>query len=155
MYGTSTAIFCTADGHSVWGGVQWLFYTWAGEEQQSALLKWPLLPSKWRSRTCIQSGCCAERGTLTLDRCLIVRLKQATSTELSIISLLQQSCSHTNCEDDLRVDGLRKKLCDEIFCFCLMRMYCSLLWPFWVASFTKGRVKKACFNLYGCSKNLN
>ena len=32
--------------------------------------------------------------------------------------------------------------------FGLMSMQCSLLWPFWVASFIKGRVKQACFNLY-------
>ena len=26
-------------------------------------------------------------------------------------------CNHTNWKDDLRIDGLRKKLCDEMFCF--------------------------------------
>ena len=59
-------------------------------------------------------------------------------------------CDHTNWKDYLRVDGWRKKLCDEMFGFDLMSMQCSLLWPFWVASFIKGRVKQACFNLYGC-----
>ena len=29
---------------------------------------------------------------------------------------------HTNWKDDLGVDGLRNKLCDEMFCFCLMHM---------------------------------
>ena len=32
--------------------------------------------------------------------------------------------------------------------FGLMSMQCSLLWPFWGASFIKGRVKQACFNMY-------
>ena len=33
-------------------------------------------------------------------------------------------------------------------------MQCSLLWPFWVASFIKGQVKEACFNLYGETRIL-
>ena len=54
---------------------------------------------------------------------------------------------HTNSKGFLRVDGMRKKLRDEMFCFCLMHTKCSLLRPFWVASFIKGQVKQACFNL--------
>ena len=55
---------------------------------------------------------------------------------------------HTNWKDELRVNGLRKKLCDEMFCFCLMHMQCSLLCTFWVASSIKGEVKQTCLNLY-------
>ena len=44
---------------------------------------------------------------------------------------------------------MRKKLCDEMVCFCLMHMQRSLLCPFWVACFIKGQVKQTCFNLYG------
>ena len=40
---------------------------------------------------------------------------------------------------------MRKKLRDEMFCFCLVHMQCSLLRPFWVASFIKGRFKQAWF----------
>ena len=58
------------------------------------------------------------------------------------------SADHTNWKDHLRVDGWRKTFCYEMFCFGLMSMQCSLLWPFWVASFIKGRVIQACFNLY-------
>ena len=43
---------------------------------------------------------------------------------------------------------MHKKLCDEIVCFCLMHMQCSLLCPFWVACSIKGQVKQTCFNLY-------
>ena len=56
---------------------------------------------------------------------------------------------HTNSKGFLRVDGMRKKLCDEMVCFCLMHMQRSLLCPFWVACFIKGQVKQTCFNLYG------
>ena len=37
---------------------------------------------------------------------------------------------HTNSKGFLRVDGMRKKLCDEMVCFCLMHMQRSLLCPF-------------------------
>ena len=42
--------------------------------------------------------------------------------------------------------GLRKKLCDEMFCFSSMHMQCSLLDPFWLASFIKGMLKQTCFD---------
>ena len=38
--------------------------------------------------------------------------------------------SHTKSKGFLRVDGMRKKLCDEMVCFCLMHMQRSLLCPF-------------------------
>ena len=63
----------------------------------------------------------------------------------------KKSSCHTNWKDDLRDDGLRNKLCDEMFCFCLMHMQCSFLWPFWVAPSIKGRVNQASFNLYAFS----
>ena len=49
--------------------------------------------------------------------------------------------SHTNWKDDLRVDRLYKKLCNEMFWYCLMHMQCSLLCLFWVASFIKVALK--------------
>ena len=36
-----------------------------------------------------------------------------------------------------RVDGLCKKLCYEMFCFCLLHMQCALLCLVWVASSIK------------------
>ena len=39
---------------------------------------------------------------------------------------------HTWAKGNLRVDGLLKKLCDEMFCFSLMHTQCYLLCPFWV-----------------------
>ena len=56
-------------------------------------------------------------------------------------STFQTPFKHTNWKDDLRVEGLRKKLCDEIFCFCLMYMQCSLL-----AIFEWLLLKKWCLN---------
>ena len=55
---------------------------------------------------------------------------------------------HTNSKGFLRVDGMRKKLCDEMVCFGLMHVQRSLICPFWVACFIKGQVKQTCFNLY-------
>ena len=45
---------------------------------------------------------------------------------------------------------MHKKLCDEIVCFCLMHMQCSLLCPFWVACFIKGQVKQTCHSGLAC-----
>ena len=42
----------------------------------------------------------------------------------------QMGLWHTWAKGSLRVDGLRKKLCDELFCFSLMHMQCCLLCPF-------------------------
>ena len=55
---------------------------------------------------------------------------------------------HKNWKDDLRVDGLSKKLHDEMSCFCLMHMQGSLLCHFWVAAFIKVAIKRPWFNLY-------
>ena len=38
---------------------------------------------------------------------------------------------HKWAKGSLRVDGLRKKHCDELFCFSLMHTQCCLLCPFW------------------------
>ena len=45
---------------------------------------------------------------------------------------------HTWAKGSLRVDGLREKLCDELFCLCLMHMQCYLLCPFWALLLLKG-----------------
>ena len=50
-----------------------------------------------------------------------------TSKHLYSLSLTYK---HTNSKGFLRVDGMRKKLCDEMVCFCLMHMQRSLLCPF-------------------------
>ena len=41
---------------------------------------------------------------------------------------------------------LHEKLCDEMFCFSSMHVQCSLLDPFWVASFIKGMLKQTRFD---------
>ena len=55
---------------------------------------------------------------------------------------------HTNSKGFLRVNRMHKKLRDEMFCFCLMHMRCSL-GRFWVASSIKVSTKRPCLNLYG------
>ena len=46
------------------------------------------------------------------------------------VTVLHIGKFHTNSKGFLRVDGMRKKLHDEMFCFCLVHMQCSLLRPF-------------------------
>ena len=63
---------------------------------------------------------------------------------LSLIFYLYYNCTseggimHTWAKGNLRVDGLRNKLCDELFCFSLMHMQCYLLCPFWALLLKKG-----------------
>ena len=47
--------------------------------------------------------------------------------KLEELESLLGGLDHTNRKDVLRVDEWPKKLCDEMFCFCAMRMQCSLL----------------------------
>ena len=80
-----------------------------------------------------------------------VRLVKNVATYCNGCCLMQtfQWNYQTNWKDDWSRNGWRKKLGFEMFGFCLMRMQCSLLCPFWVASSIKGEVKQSCFNLYG------
>ena len=48
--------------------------------------------------------------------------------KLEELESLLGGLDHTNRKDVLRVDEWPKKLCDEMFCFCAMRMQCSLLY---------------------------
>ena len=58
--------------------------------------------------------------------------------------------SHTWAKGSLRVNGLRKKLCDDLFCFSLMHMQCCLLCPFWALLLWKGCTIKQAILMCDC-----